>query len=474
MSVPAALFSSPASLRSRCEEILCDLVETQQGLGREWKNVQPCVLRASQLLLQQAQQHDERLGQLEDKMNQVLNAVEVIVSDCRLKEQRYRMDRETTERAVQELQHSSRQLHDAVEMERRASHQFREETLYPGLADLQQQIDCLSSDVQAYVPSSQPQQRLSSSVALAPPPPPLPAAVFEASTDGDRKGCVDDSSLKEMIREVKRLRNQWKQLLQQSQSTVPVSWKRAEKPSGDVSSPIKNRRVLLSMVRPSVDCSLARWHWRGGHVSLPTLSLDSPIPWSTLHVRKTTTGEWLSVGITPDGRALHSELSEGGGPPFLWRSKRPSVIELLKGGIYRVTVCLLSSCSRRTDGKSPGSGGRVVGFVPPSVSLKVNDNTVFSFFTGGSTCYTLQPAPGTGRQNASALHVSSNRTAAPCQTCACPRRLCSCSASVACTTSSFVDFLRLSSGSCLSVYCHDATDTSALHEAFLEVELVVG
>ncbi|RNF25647.1 uncharacterized protein Tco025E_02207 [Trypanosoma conorhini] len=475
-SAPAALLSSPASLRSRCEEILCELMETQRGLGREWKNVQPCVVRASQLLLQQAQQHDERLGQLEDKMTQVLNAVEVIASDCRLKEQRYRMDRESTERAVQELQRSIQQLHDAVATERRASHQFREETLYPGLADLQQQIDHLSSGAPAHVLPSQPPQQLSPSATLAPPPPPLPAAVFEAATDSDRREGAEGPAMKEMIREVRLLRNQWQQLLQQSQSAMPVFWRCAEgKPRMEAKSSMKNRRVLLSMVRPSVDCSTARWHWRGGHVPTPTLSPDSPIPWSTLHLRKTTTGEWLSVGAAPDGTATHPELSEGGGPPFLWRPRRPSSIELLKAGIYRVTVCLLSSCYRRTGGNSPGSGGGAASSVPPSVSLRVNDRAVFSFFTGGSTCYALQPAEGAGRQNAPAPHgSSSNKTASSCQASACPRRLCNCSALAACTTSTFADFLRLPAGSCVSVHCHDAADAGAAHEALLEVEFIAG
>ncbi|EKF33472.1 hypothetical protein MOQ_002661 [Trypanosoma cruzi marinkellei] len=454
MSTPAALLSSPASLRSRCEEILCDLVETQQGLGREWKNVQPCVLRASQLLLQQAQQQDERLEKLEDKMNQVLSALEVIANDCRLKEQRYHMDRETTETALQELQHSSQQLHDALEMERRANHQFHEGILYPGLADLQQQIDRISSGVHSSVPPSQP----------PPPPPPLPAAVVEGKIDIDPKSGVEDSALKEMVREVRLLRNQWQEFLQQSSSAMPVSRQHVEKgPRMDVTTRAKNGGALLSMMYSGVDCSVARWHWRGGHVPSPLLSPDNPIPWSTLHVRKTTTGEWLSVGANPDGTTVHSELGKGAGLPFLWRPQRPSVIELIKGGIYRVTVCLLSSCNRHTSGNTPGSGRHVVTSALPSVSLRVNHKTVFSFFSGGSTRYTVQPAAETSR-----------RTAKSCQACASPRRLCVCGESVICTTSNFVDFLRLPAGLCVSVHCHDMPDTSATHEALLEVELVAG
>ncbi|RNF17588.1 hypothetical protein TcG_05497 [Trypanosoma cruzi] len=464
MSTPAAFLSSPASLRSRCEEILCDLMETQQGLGREWKNVQPCVLRASQLLLQQAQQQDDRLEKLEDKMNQVLSALEVIANDCRLKEQRYHMDRGTTETALQELQHSSQQLHDALEMERRANQQFHEGILYPGLADLQQQIDRISSGVHPSVPPSQP-----------PPPPPLPAAVVEGKIDIDPKSGVEDSALKEMVREVRLLRNQWQQFLQQSRSAMPVSRQLVEKgPRMDVTTRAKNGGALLSMIYPGVDCSVARWHWRGGHVSSPVLSPDSPIPWSTLHVRKTTTGEWLSVGATSDGTTVHSELSKGAGLPFLWRPQRPSVIELIKGGIYRVTVCLLSSCNCRTSAKSPGGGRHVVTSALPSVSLRVNHKTVFSFFSGGSTRYTVQRAADTSRRTASARPTSNNRTATSCQACAFPRRFCECGESVICTTSNFVDFLRLPAGLCVSVHCHDSPDTNATHEALLEVELVAG
>ncbi|KEG14362.1 hypothetical protein DQ04_00501020 [Trypanosoma grayi] len=452
MSVAATFPTSPSALRSRCEEVLRDLTETQQGLGKEWKNVQPCVARAAQLLLQQAQHHEGRLAALEDKVDQVLRAVEVIASDTRLKERRYHMDRDATDRVLEALQQRSQQLHDAMETERRATQHLHEQVLYPGLDYLQQQIDRLASG--------------------APPP---STTTFTAAND--------DSALKEMVREVKLLRSQWQQLLQSNSSVPPTPAQLWEEPRA--SSAARRRRmpppssssppaVKAVAARSPVDCSVARWHWRGGHVSSPMLSADSPIPWGSPHVRNTMTGEWLPV---PGAAATHAELCEGVGLPFVWRLRRPAVVELLKDGIYRVTTCLLTSCSRCVGGKSQGGGHKIAASVLPSVTLRVNNNTVFSFLSGGSTCYTLQPAAGSGRQSSTGPRHAAAAAAAPsvggnCSGVSCPRRPCNCSTTIASSASTFAEYFRLSAGSTVSVHCHEAPDTNVMHEAFLEMELI--
>lgn len=472
MTTLAGYLSHCNALRSSCEGILRDLENTQQGLGKEWKNVQPCVVHASQLLLQRVQLQDERLTVLEEKMDQVLNAVEVIASDSRLKEQRYQMDRDGTERVLEALQRGCQQLQSAIESERRATTQFREEILYPGLADVQQQIDRIASALHPTLFPTQTQRPETAYPSSLPQPShSLPVVgVCSPVDNSDKHRGWDDSLIREMVHEMSLLRSQWQQLQLNPAFLHRVGEQRQ---AAAAESGKKGAFGMTHKGGGGVDCRVARWQWRGGHLSTPLLLAESPIMWSTLHVRETHTGEWLSAGATSDGSLVHPQCGDGVGPPFLWRPRHPSVIELAKGGIYRVTVCLFSTNDRPVEGRKQNNeqqqqqGHQTIASALPSVTLRINEKSVFNFFAGGTTCYTLRAPKGGGGESGRRA-----RNAAPCRTSAPSHRQCACGTATTFTTSSFADFLRLPVGATLSVHCHNMPSTGAMHEALLELELV--
>ncbi|KAK7197479.1 hypothetical protein NESM_000697400 [Novymonas esmeraldas] len=82
----------PADAVARLQEVLHDIAATERREGRTWLNVQPCVLHAVKLLTTTAQSHAARVQQLEVLQRQLEQYTAVLVRDREVKEERYRLD----------------------------------------------------------------------------------------------------------------------------------------------------------------------------------------------------------------------------------------------------------------------------------------------------------------------------------------------------------------------------------------------
>nr|CCC90220.1 conserved hypothetical protein [Trypanosoma congolense IL3000] len=435
---PCGLLSLSARaevLDSACEKALLELTQTQEGVGKEWRNVQPCVVLASQLLLQQAKLHSERLSALETKVSEVQKTVEVLADDFRASEQRSSMDRSTIRKAVRELARQVRQLQESVEGQRCEAQKFHEDVLFPSLGELQAQIDTLSMNIHAEKPATSSRLGLASGL----------SGVIEP-----RQERCNHSVLKEMVHEVRLLRKQWLQLLQRAQvPTQPAVDPRLREPRsaqvpeavavGPNAGPPPGRLLL--------DCSMARWQWRAADAPLTARALDGPIPWSALHVRRTATGEWVRLTGASDSRTAFAELSGAAGElPFGWGShKRPDLIELVRGALYHVTVCLIATNGTVRSCVAGVHDSTASGL--PSVVLRVNGSNVFTLYSAGSTCYTLRQV-----KTSSCVQL--------------------CGEGITVSTWTFSDYLLLPARSSISVSCRGASWNGVVTEALLQAELV--
>ncbi|RHW73024.1 hypothetical protein DPX39_040037900 [Trypanosoma brucei equiperdum] len=434
VAVSAPHFPTQAEMVDRaCAQVLLGLRQTQQGVGKGWKNVQPCVMLASQLLLQQAQLHGERLCALESKMDEVQRAVEVLVNDSHLKEERYNAERTGTGVALEGVRRNMQQLKEAVEMQRCDTQKFHQEVLFPGMNDLQRQIDNV-------VARSLARSVLGAAQSLSPTASPGPGDSIPAETD---------NSVREMVREVKLLRNQWLKLLQRPLPPVrSTSGCHRCRRSGSAAEATTDRRGKgQASKRFLLDCSVARWRWRGANISSCGSSPDGPIPWGSLCVRRTATGEWVRLAASPDSRAAFAELSGGRAElPFVWRAERhPGVIELTRSGICRIVVCMIASNAAAASGRGCGHHSAATG--TPSAVLRVNSSSVVTFYSSGSTCYTLRPVRGGSRS-----------------------RLCG--EGIAFATWTFSDYLLLPAGASVAVCTRGSTGACSVHEVLLELEFV--
>lgn len=77
---------------ARLAEVLRDIAATERRHAKTWLNVQPCVLHAVKLLAATAQTCVARVHELEEALRQAQQCVNVLVRDREVKEERYRLD----------------------------------------------------------------------------------------------------------------------------------------------------------------------------------------------------------------------------------------------------------------------------------------------------------------------------------------------------------------------------------------------
>lgn len=115
-----------AILFLRVDEALRAVEDTEAGKGKQWLNVQPCVMAASKLCLTCARDHEERLLRLEGQLAEAQRNLSVLANDSSLKEERHTLEQRAHAEEREELRHLCRQLAESLSERCRESEQLRE------------------------------------------------------------------------------------------------------------------------------------------------------------------------------------------------------------------------------------------------------------------------------------------------------------------------------------------------------------
>lgn len=499
----------------RCQETVEEIDATQRGTSKAWQNVQPCVLRSVRTLSELAHQQHLRLTAVEEKLDDVRQVLDVLVHDRELKEERYRLDRASHDEALTRLEQAMQQLHIGVQEEKESQARFSEEVVLLGLRQVQSEVASVRAELKDAL------QR----TALSTP------AVQRPQAKGDEEGPLTKS----MIREVRRLREQWErfnesaashsQPLQTPRSAL-VSSPRPREHNGVCNDDVRGGRewggevLVRSPYAPppvlrAAPPQIARWYWsgdQGSHFSRAVRreafhgGASPPIPWDEQRLYDPRTGCWYSNGTCPFSSAFDDSVS--GVVPgmredvndalmcFSW--PRPSTIGVERTGLYKVTASLVRECpsSSLCAGGSRGdlapSSPRVVAahgsssrVPPPVLSLYVNHNLLTHL--GQSSTYALlfssavsptrsspsrrRPSPSSPALQASRMPSGGRVGAREGASAVRVARPCCEPGQVG--TNTISDYVFLTEGSTVHIRCHHLSDTKAVYEAFLELEFIV-
>jgi hypothetical protein len=283
--------ASPAdlALRTECLRILTAIDETEKGVGFEWRNVQPAVLAASRHSQHTAIETLSRLDRLEQKLEHLTVAVNTLIDDRRVKEERYASDNRAFSRSWQALTEDQQQLRDQTARADFAAAEAIRVLREVALPELQQEVDSLK---EIHKVQSRKDVRLEHA---------------EKDIDMLRQHKVDAVDFNSALRELK-LRLEQSQMFLLPGSGGGNSFSSMAAGGGDSGSTFG---ALGAVGRHHHRGSVYRWLWNGGSF---TSACSKAIPWTE---RLLKTGDGIR-----------------------WNSAHPHVIKIDHEAIYRLTVAV--------------------------------------------------------------------------------------------------------------------------------------
>ncbi|CCW60528.1 unnamed protein product [Phytomonas sp. EM1] len=504
--------SSP--LLQRIDRIQYGIKATLDGIGKDWLNVQPCVLQGFNNLVELVQNHEKRLCKVDDEIDKMRQTVQILINDRLLKEERYQLDCAVQSEAVTALEKLTQRLRLTLEGERKSRRELQHE-----VQRLQRDIQKLEKE--CHLQLSNDSKTLSR------------AQVTE--TLNEQPEHSSQELHENLMREIHLLRMQWENYRLERQESPPEHFNKQ-----GVFPRVSDNNCCVSLGQyrklPFPPQS-ARWFWMGdgsSHFSTALShsdgaagkSISPPIPWEEVRLYDPVTTCWYftrsclhqdteftsqnGLGRAfPANSALHPYADahangtrrtnlyrslcdeQGtkreiiGGTPvgteamdqwncFDW--VRPRSIRIKRSGIYKYTTCLL----RDTNSSSPFSGG--VGTAGESLNnellvLYVNHRCVANLEANNS-CVLLHAntTANTSSTGARRSTLPGRRQARSLST---QRRLSSerftrqCCEPDQLATSTLSNYIFLPEGAIVQVRCHNMHNTKTIYEAFLELEYIV-
>ena len=279
-----SLSDTDVALRNECLRILNSIDDTEKGVAFEWKNVQPAVLGASRHTQHVSLEVMQRLDRLENKLEHLTVAVNTLIDDRRVKEERYASDNRAFSRSWQTLTEDVQHLRDHTSRTEHATAEAIRILRDVALPEFQQELDSLK---EVHKVQTRKEVRLEHA---------------EKDIDMLRQHKVDASDFNSAMRELK-IRMDQMQLF-------PIA--------GGISA--QNNTGSFSSIAGGLSGELARhhhrgsvyrWLWHGGSFTSPC---SKAVPWSERVVKS--------------------------GDGIRWNSAHPHVVKIDHEAIYRLTVAV--------------------------------------------------------------------------------------------------------------------------------------
>lgn len=512
---PSSVGYAESIYTTKLQELLVDIEKTEHQQTRLWLNVQPCVLHAVKLVASTLIAQERRMMQMEAAIAPLQQCVEVLISDRQTKEERYRCDKALYDGQLSDLATRLERIQGVLQRTvpgtTEAPTETIEELLTQYVAPLKRRIHALEQQQQPLAmekrrrrhrPAVMEKARWSSGLRPA-----SPTSSCSSINDDDVAGAVDGISViasgdsparrlspaaatsvnREIMEEVRRLREQWATFLESIPSSIAAGKESGRGVQGlrhDVSPHALSPSVHTACTFPpgKADALLPppllsgrrlRWHWWEDSSSPPSAAVHrhqsrspfrnrnggsrSPVTslaWRALHIFDGRTDCWYDMGSWRGHAASLDELPhverKSGVLWFAsWRS--PSSIQLESAGVYEVKAWAVL-CHTRPSSATPYADTRLL-------SLCVDGRAV-----GGLSAYNNS----TLLDDRLTLHRP-HRSPSP------PHRIMRpCSGAAYFQIHTICTHLFLPQGSTIELRCSSGLcDGNSLQEALLEVEYVV-
>lgn len=333
---------SPADLALRAESlrILTAIDDTEKGVAFEWRNVQPAVLASCRHSNHVAIDTMGRIDRLEQKLEHLVVAVNTLIDDRRVKEERYASDNRAFARSWQTLTDDHQQLRDQTARADYAASEGLRVLREVALPELQQELDSVK---EVHKLQTRKEVRLEHA---------------EKDIDMLRQHKVDAVDFNAAIRELRSRLEQSQLFLSPTMGGHSMSSVAAGGGGGGLNgSDTALGFAVGGCAKHHHRGSVYRWLWTGGSF---TSACSKAIPWSERLVKS--------------------------GDGIRWNSQHPHIIKIDHEAIYRLSVAVFHN----------GRDHHV-----PTVTVYINaDAVLHAISTNSSSCILrpLQPSSTTDKR----------------------------------------------------------------------------